>query len=135
MNTQILTLTAVLILATGAAFAAESRAGMHQMPDGTWMNNHAMMPADAAKPADAPAAKPAAGSQTVVATVNGLVCDFCAQSVQKTLTKEPGVAGAQVDLSAKTVTVALKPGASLAKDRLASLLKDAGYDLTGYRVQ
>ncbi|HEX2859246.1 MAG TPA: heavy metal-associated domain-containing protein [Alphaproteobacteria bacterium] len=108
----------------------EGHAGMHQMPDGTWMNNHEM----ATPKADA---KPTAvkGDKRIVANVNGLVCDYCAQSIKKTLMKEPGVADVNVDLSAKTVTVGLKADGKLEEARLKGLLKDAGYDMTTYKVE
>lgn len=94
---------------------------------------HGTNPGTKSEAAQAVTAVP--GGATIVATINGLVCDYCAQSIHKTLLREPGVAEATVDLSAKTVTVALKPGSSLAEARLKELLTDAGYDLTGYRVE
>lgn len=113
------------------AFAAENHGGMHKMPDGTMMKDMDMSSMD--KPAAA--AQPAKGDKVVVAKVNGLVCDFCAQSIKKTLMKEPGVTDVQVDLTGKTVTVGLKADASLEEGRLKGLLKDAGYDMTAYKVQ
>jgi copper chaperone CopZ len=126
-----LTLMAGLTLVT-PAFAAESHEGMHKMPDGTWMNNHTMTKEEPAK-VTTQATTPT--GYTVIATVNGLVCDFCAQSVHKTLMKEPGVTDAKVDLSAKTVTVSLKDGAKLEEAHLGKLLKDAGYDMTSYKAE
>ncbi len=105
------------------AFAAESK-----MPDMKGMDMSTME-----KPAAA--AQPAKGDKVIVAKVNGLVCDFCAQSIKKTLMKEPGVTDVQVDLTGKTVTVGLKADASLEEPRLKGLLKDAGYDMTAYKVQ
>lgn len=113
------------------AFAAESHEGMHKMPDGTMMKDMDMSSME--KPTAA--AQPAKGDKVVVAKVNGLVCDFCAQSIKKTLMKEPGVTDVQVDLTGKTVTVGLKADASLEEGHLKSLLKDAGYDMTAYKVQ
>lgn len=102
--------------------------GMHQMPDGSWMKNHEMPAAVAADTATAKADK------TVVATVNGLVCDFCAQSIKKTLMKEPGVTSVDVNLTGKTVTVGLKADAKLEEAKLKGVLAEAGYDLVGYKV-
>lgn len=123
-----LMLAAAMMAATSLSVHAADAAhvGMHQMGDGTWMKNHEM--GEAAKPAVATEGK------TVVATVNGLVCDFCAQAIRKTLLKEAEVKDAQVDLSAKTVTVQLKEDTELPEARLKALLKDAGYDLVGYKV-
>lgn len=111
------------------AFAAESHGEMHKMPDGTMMKDMDM------SSMEAPAAQPAKGDKVVIAKVNGLVCDFCAQTIKKTLMKEPGVTDVQVDLTAKTVTVGLKADGNLEESRLKGLLKDAGYDMTAYKVQ
>ncbi len=126
---QILTLSLMAMAITLPALAAESREGMHQMPDGTWMKN-----AEMAKPK---AAEPVAmkGDKRIVASVNGLVCDYCAQGIKKTLMKEPGVADVSVDLSAKTVTVGLKADGKLEEGRLKGLLKEAGYDMTAYKAE
>lgn len=128
LNMKTLTLTLACLGLILPAIAAE---GMHRMPDGTMMSDHGMHEAEGTTPAGALKA----GAGTIVATVNGLVCDFCAQSVRKTLLKEPGVIDAKVDLTAKTVTVSLAKGAGIPKDRLGSLLKEAGYDMTGYKVE
>lgn len=133
MKTTTLTLAAILTAALGTTQAAESRDGMHRMPDGRWMKNQEM-PAAAAASASTTSV-PRGDGRTVIATVNGLVCDFCAQSVHKTLMREPGVADARVDLSAKTVTVRLKDGGELPRERLGALLRDAGYDMTAYKVE
>ena len=128
MKTLFLTLAFTAL--TVPALAADVPPGMHRMPDGSLMPNAGMAAASAA------AATPAANSgRTVTATVNGLICDFCAQTIHKTLLKEPGVADAAVDLSAKTVTVRLRDGATLDRARLTGLLKDAGYDLTDYQAE
>ncbi len=112
------------------AFAAESHENMHKMPDGM-MKDMDMSSMD--KPATA--AQQAQGDKVIIAKVNGLVCDFCAQAIKKTLMKENGVTDVKVDLTAKTVTVGLKADATLEEARLKGLLKDAGYDMTAYKVQ
>lgn len=128
MKTSLTTLALVagIGVMTFPAFA-EAHDGMHKMPDGTMMHNHEME-----APAKAEKAATVTASNKIVAKVNGLVCDFCAQAVKKTLMKEPGVTEAQVDLSAKTVTIGLKDGAKLEEARLGKLLKDAGYDMVSY---
>lgn len=124
-----LMLAAGIGVMTLPAFAAEAHDGRHKMPDGTTMDNH-----DHAMTATAKLEKAAVvnASNKVMAKVNGLVCDFCVQSIQKTLMKEPGVTEAHVDLTAKTVTVGLKDGAKLEKARLGELLQEAGYDMVSY---
>jgi copper chaperone CopZ len=125
------TLTLMLLAVTLPVLAAtDNHAGQHQMPNGMWMDNAAMKTTSATI-----TAKAVPGGKQVVANVNGLVCDYCAQTIHQSLMKEPGVTDASVDLTAKTVTVSLKEGASLPEPRLKTLLKDAGYDLTGYKAE
>jgi len=125
-----LALAAGIGMMTLPAFAVEAHEGTHKMADGTVMANHEMH-------GKAPAEKvaPMTASNKVVASVNGLVCDFCVQAIQKTLLKEPGVTEAHVDLTAKTVTVGLKDGARLEEARLGKLLEDAGYDMVSYKAE
>lgn len=125
------TLTLTLLLANAALpVLAETPTGRHRMADGSWMADHDM-PAPAAVSATATAP---AGAD-ILARVNGLVCDFCAQSIRKMLMKERGVADVRVDLSAKTVSIDLNDGAKLPEERLRSLLTAAGYDMTAYEVR
>ncbi|HEX2858853.1 MAG TPA: heavy metal-associated domain-containing protein [Alphaproteobacteria bacterium] len=128
MKTQTLTLGLLMATLSLPALAAESHEGMHQMPDGSWMKNAEMAAPEKAVNSAVKADK------TVVASVNGLVCDFCAQSIKKTLMKEPGVTDVKVDLTAKTVTVGLKADGQLEEARLKGLLKEAGYDMIAYKV-
>lgn len=75
--------------------------------------------------------KPAAAGETVTASVNGLVCDFCAQSVKKVFRKEAAVSDVKVDLDAGKVVIVMKPGKTLADERIKTLIKKSGYALTG----
>lgn len=129
MKTQILTLALTLAVALSAL--AETREGMHQMPDGTWMSNHAMEAPAKATPTQAVKTS----GKTITATVNGLVCDFCAQSIKKTLKKNPEVEDVQVDLTAKTVVVGFKGAKVIDEAALKAMLKEAGYDMTSYKVE
>ena len=69
------------------------------------------------------------GTHTVVAKVNGLVCDFCAQALKKVFKKEDAVETISVDLDAGEVRVFLKDGQNLSDDRLAKLIRKSGYSL------
>ncbi len=69
------------------------------------------------------------GTHTVVAKVNGLVCDFCAQALRKVFKKEDAVETISVDLDAGEVRVFLKDGQILSDDRLAKLIRKSGYSL------
>jgi copper chaperone CopZ len=63
----------------------------------------------------------------VVVKVNGLVCDFCARSLEKTFKKTGKVSGVSVDLTAKQVRLKFALGATLDDATIRKLVKDAGY--------
>lgn len=65
----------------------------------------------------------------IVVTVNGMVCDFCAQSLEKVFTKEESVNGINVSLDDQTVTIDTKDGQELSDDKIKELIEWAGYDL------
>lgn len=71
----------------------------------------------------------AAGS--TVFTVNGMVCAFCAQGIEKKLKQLPETRAVFVDLAAKTVVVEAKPDAAVPVEKVIQEIKDAGYDVTG----
>jgi len=77
---------------------------------------------------EAPAAEAAAG-EIIVANVNGLVCDFCAQSIRKIVGKEAAVQQVHVDLSKGQVRIDLKPGKVLDDATIDKLIRKAGYSL------
>jgi copper chaperone CopZ len=66
---------------------------------------------------------------TTVLTVNGMVCAFCAQGIEKRLSKLPETKGVFVDLKKKIVAVEAKDGMTLNKKVLQAEVKDAGYDV------
>lgn len=64
-----------------------------------------------------------------VAVVDGMVCDFCAQGIIKTLKKNPAVKDVQIDLTAKTVTIDTNPGQSVSDEEINKLVDYSGYKL------
>jgi copper chaperone CopZ len=66
---------------------------------------------------------------TIEMTVNGLVCGFCAQGIEKTLRKNAATEDVLVSLENRLVAIATKPGADITDDTLRKALKDAGYDV------
>jgi mercuric ion binding protein len=70
-----------------------------------------------------------ASGKAVVATVNGMVCAFCAQGITKKLGAEPAVEKVEVSLEQKTVKVTLKEGKNIDDKQLESILKDSGYNV------
>jgi len=77
---------------------------------------------------------PMAQAQTVV-DVNGMVCDFCAQSLKKIFGRSDAVESIDVSLDDKTVTIHYKDGAEpLSDDAIGTLIYEAGYDVAGIRA-
>lgn len=78
----------------------------------------------------AAATLPAFAAETVKATVNGMVCAFCAQGIEKRLSKLPATKAVFVDLKRKIVAVEAKDGQKLDGKAITTEITDAGYDVT-----
>lgn len=72
----------------------------------------------------------AAHAETIKATVNGLVCSFCATGIEKTFKAQAAVEGVKVDLDHQLVTVTTKTGQDMDDATLTKLLTDSGYTVT-----
>lgn len=68
-----------------------------------------------------------AAAETITANVNGMVCGFCAKSIEKTFSKMSAVQQVTVNLDKKIVTLVLKPKAVLADTDVTKKITDAGY--------
>lgn len=68
-----------------------------------------------------------ASAQTIEMKVNGLVCAFCAQGIEKTLRKQSQTEDVFVSLKDSLVAIALRKGSDIPDDTLRELLKEAGY--------
>jgi copper chaperone CopZ len=68
-------------------------------------------------------------AETIEMTVNGLVCGFCAQGIQKTLRKNPATQEVLVSLENRLVAIVTKDGADIPDTDLRKALTDAGYDV------
>ena len=64
---------------------------------------------------------------TIEMHVNGLVCAFCAQGIEKKLRKLAATADVLVSLESRLVAVALKDGQDIPDVDLRKALTDAGY--------
>ena len=67
--------------------------------------------------------------------VEGLVCDFCAQSIEKVFMKQPGVSVVYVNLDRGNVHIKMadvfkKDEDGISDIRIRKLFKDAGYNVT-----
>lgn len=71
-----------------------------------------------------------ATTQTIRAEVNGMVCAFCAQGIEKKMRSLSQTQDVFVDLKNKVVAVQLKDGQQLTHDTVKALIVDAGYDVS-----
>ncbi len=62
-----------------------------------------------------------------VIDVNGMVCAFCASSIQKKFKKQEEVESLNIDLDKKKVTVIFKKGQTLSDSILKGLIESSGY--------
>ena len=74
-------------------------------------------------------------SKTIVIDVQGLVCDFCAQSIDKVFSKQVGVEKVDVNLNNGRVTVKMADvfeddEVGISDKTIIKLLQDAGYEVT-----
>ena len=65
----------------------------------------------------------------VYVSVNGLVCDFCARSIEKMFEKKEAVSSIIVDLENMLITIFLKDNQKLDDKKIIELIKDSGYDV------
>ena len=71
----------------------------------------------------------AMATSSIKATVNGMVCAFCAQGIEKRLSKMPEAKAVLVDLKRRFVVVEPKEGMSLDEKLIVAEIKDAGYEV------
>ena len=76
-------------------------------------------------------AVPPAHAETIVATVNGMVCAFCASGIEKSFKSQAAISGVKVDLEHHKVTLQTKPEATLADDAVIKIIVNAGYAVVG----
>jgi len=65
--------------------------------------------------------------QTIAVEVHGLVCDFCARGLEKTMDKVEHIEAFSIDLDSSIMTLQLKKGIMLDDDAITRLVEDAGY--------
>lgn len=76
-----------------------------------------------------PSVAQASMHEDIAIKVNGMVCDFCAQSVWKVMEDYDGVTHVDIDLDTGLVTVHMEAGKSLSDEKLDEAITYAGYDL------
>ena len=73
-------------------------------------------------------------TQTIKANVNGMVCAFCAQGIEKKMRTLSQTKDVYVNLKQRIVAIELKDGQTLSNDTVKSLIKDAGYEVTSIEM-
>ena len=68
-------------------------------------------------------------ANSVKVTVNGMVCAFCAQGIEKRISKMDATKDVFVDLKKKTVAIEAKEGQTLDFKAISAEIVDAGYDV------
>jgi copper chaperone CopZ len=65
--------------------------------------------------------------------VNGMVCAFCAQGIERKLRSLPATESVQVNLEQRLVLLTLRPGSTIEEAQLRSLIRNAGFDVRQIR--
>ena len=65
--------------------------------------------------------------------VKGMVCDFCAQGIGKTLDKDSRVKSYTIDLKNKTVTVYFKKDQTISKKDITKIMTKSGYNVSSVK--
>ena len=68
-------------------------------------------------------------AETVKVGVDGMVCAFCAQGIEKKFKENPAVESCKVDLDKKEVNITLKKDKKLSDDDVRKAIKEAGYNI------
>jgi len=77
----------------------------------------------------------AVSADTIRATVNGMVCGFCATGIEKTFRAQPEVKTVDVDLEKRLVTIETKQGRTIDDAKIRKLLGNAGYSVVALARQ
>jgi len=71
----------------------------------------------------------AMAGQEIDIGVNGMVCGFCAQGIEKKFHAEPSIDEVKVSLNDKIVKLELKDGQKIDDPTIKKILTDAGYSV------
>jgi copper chaperone CopZ len=67
-------------------------------------------------------------------TVNGMVCSFCAQGIEKKMKALNETKDVYVGLKNRLVVVEVKDGLTLSQDVIRKIIKDVGYEVKSIEV-
>ena len=67
-------------------------------------------------------------------TMNGMVCSFCAQGIEKKMKALSETKDVYVGLKNRLVVVEVKDGLTLSQDVIRKIIKDVGYEVKSIEV-
>lgn len=70
-----------------------------------------------------------ANASQIDVDVNGLVCEFCAVTIEKNFNKRPEVKEVRVDLEAKKVFIDLKTNQAITDELITEIILNNGYNV------
>ena len=71
----------------------------------------------------------AEATKRIDVAINGMVCSFCVQGIERKLSSLPATQSVKVDLEKHLVSISLRPGATISDEQLRKLIRDAGFDV------
>ncbi len=72
-------------------------------------------------------------SKQINVFVNGLVCDFCARSIEKIFKKNDSVSDIEVNMEKMLITIYMQKDKTIKNEIIKKLINDSGYDVTEIR--
>lgn len=76
-----------------------------------------------------PLVRAASHSERIEVLINGMVCSFCVQGIEKKLRALPETQAVKINLGQHLVDLTLRPGQVLSDAQLRKLIRDAGFDV------
>ena len=70
-----------------------------------------------------------ARAETITATINGMVCAFCATGIEKTFKEHSEVSGVHVDLESREVHIKTAETKTLSDEQVTKIISAAGYSV------
>lgn len=68
-------------------------------------------------------------AKTIKVEVNGMVCSFCVQGIEKKFKSLPEIADIKVSLETKKVELNTKGSSDLPDDQIKKIVSDSGYEV------
>jgi copper chaperone CopZ len=96
-----------------------------------WLGRRLLMPILLASLAfiGSPSMGNGVSSERIDLTINGMVCSFCVEGVERKIRGLPATQNVKIDLSKRIVQVWVRPGETIQDDQLRKLIRDAGFDV------